>query len=125
GKDLREVGLLVGSGGVLRHGRPGVAGRVFAGRVGEVEGGWQLPRRAEVTVDTAYVLAAAGLLAEDHREAARSLVAGLVGRPDRSGSPPRVNVVSDDGGQTPRAPAQGSGERLTERLAHQLAHLRA
>jgi hypothetical protein len=67
---------------VLRHGRPGVAGRVFAGSVGEVEGGWQLPRRAEVTVDTAYVLAAAGLLAADHREAARSLVAGLVGRPD-------------------------------------------
>ncbi len=48
GKDLREVDLLVGSGGVLRHGRPGVAERVFAGSVGEhVEGGWQLPRRAE------------------------------------------------------------------------------
>ena len=35
GKDLREVDLLVGSGGVLRHGRPGVAERVFAGSVGE------------------------------------------------------------------------------------------
>ena len=47
GKDLREVDLLVGSGGVLRHGRPGVAGRVFAGSIGEhIEGGWQLPRRA-------------------------------------------------------------------------------
>jgi uncharacterized protein (TIGR01319 family) len=82
GKDLREVRLLVGSGGILRHGRPGVAGRVFAGSIGEVEGGWQLPRAAEVTVDTAYVLAAAGLLAQDHREAASSLVAGLVARPD-------------------------------------------
>ena len=47
GKDLREVDLLVGSGGVLRHGRPGVAARVLAGSVGaDVEGGWQLPRRA-------------------------------------------------------------------------------
>ena len=34
GKDLREVDLLVGSGGVLRHGRPGVAARVLAGSTG-------------------------------------------------------------------------------------------
>ncbi|HEX4473405.1 MAG TPA: glutamate mutase L [Nocardioides sp.] len=80
GKDLREVDLLVGSGGVLRHGRPGVAARVFAGSVGEVDGGWQLPRRAEVTVDEQYVLAAAGLLARDHRDAARRLVGHLAGR---------------------------------------------
>jgi len=78
GKDLREVDLLVGSGGVLRHGRPGVAERVFAGSVGEVEGGWQLPRRAGVTVDLHYVLAAAGLLAADHEDAARRLVGHLV-----------------------------------------------
>ncbi len=82
GKDLREVDLLVGSGGVLRHGRPGVAGRVFAGSTGEhVEGGWQLPRRAGVLVDTDYVLAAAGLLAVDHRDAARRLVRRLAGSP--------------------------------------------
>jgi len=79
GKDLREVDLLVGSGGVLRHGRPGVAERVFAGSVGEVEGGWQLPRRADVVVDTDYVLAAAGLLAADHPEAAVLLVSRLAG----------------------------------------------
>ncbi len=77
GKDLREVDLLVGSGGVLRHGRPGVAERVFAGSVGDVEGGWQLPRRAEVTVDEQYVLAAAGLLAAEHGDAARRLVGHL------------------------------------------------
>jgi uncharacterized protein (TIGR01319 family) len=74
GKDLREVDLLVGSGGVLRHGRPGVAERVFAGSLGEVDGGWQLPRRAQVTVDEQYVLAAAGLLAVRHPAAARLLV---------------------------------------------------
>jgi uncharacterized protein (TIGR01319 family) len=77
GKDLREVGLLVGSGGVLRHGRRGVAARIFAGSVGEVEGGWQLPRHARVTVDQGYVLAAAGLLATEHRDAARRLVGHL------------------------------------------------
>ena len=79
GKDLREVGLLVGSGGVLRHGRPGVAERVLAGSVGEVEGGWQLPARARVTVDQQYVLAAASLLAPQHPEAARHLVGHLTG----------------------------------------------
>jgi uncharacterized protein (TIGR01319 family) len=80
GKDLRDVDLLVGSGGVLRHGRPGVATRIFAGSVGEdVEGGWQLPRRADVTVDADYVLAAVGLLAGEHAEAARRLVRRLTG----------------------------------------------
>jgi uncharacterized protein (TIGR01319 family) len=79
GKDLREVELLVGSGGVLRHGRPGVAARVFAGSVGEVEGGWQLPFRAQVTVDTDYVLAAAGLLAARNPDAARRLIARIAG----------------------------------------------
>jgi uncharacterized protein (TIGR01319 family) len=77
GKDLREVALLVGSGGVLRHGRAGVAERVFAGSVGEVEGGWQLPRRARATVDQHSVLAAAGLLAARHGDAARRLVGDL------------------------------------------------
>jgi len=78
GKDLREVDLLVGSGGVLRHGRPGVAERIFAGSVGaHVEGGWQLPRRADVTVDGDYVLAAVGLLAAAHPDAARRLVRRL------------------------------------------------
>jgi uncharacterized protein (TIGR01319 family) len=79
GKDLREVALLVGSGGVLRHGRPGVAGRVLAGSTGaDVEGGWQLPRQARVVVDADYVLAAAGLLARVRPEAAYRLVMRLV-----------------------------------------------
>ena len=79
GKDLRDVGLLVGSGGVLRHGRPGVADRIFAGSVGEVDGGWQLPRHARVAVDEQYVLAAAGLLATAYPDAARRLVGRLAG----------------------------------------------
>ena len=78
GKDLREVDLLVCSGGVFRNGRPGVAGRLLAGSTGDdVEGGWQLPRRPRVVVDHDYVLAAAGLLAARHPEAAYRLVTGL------------------------------------------------
>ncbi|WP_309649724.1 glutamate mutase L [Nocardioides sp.] len=79
GKDLREVDLLVGSGGVLRHGREGVSERVLAGSVGaDLEGGWQLPERARVVVDTAYVLAAVGLLADAHPEAAYRLARRLI-----------------------------------------------
>jgi uncharacterized protein (TIGR01319 family) len=80
GKDLREVDLLVGSGGVLRHGRTGVEDRVFAGCTGEVEGGWQLPVRPRLVVDRDYVLAAAGLLARRHPEAAYRLVQRLAQR---------------------------------------------
>jgi len=79
GQDLREVDLLVGSGGVFRHGRPGVAQRVLAGSTGsDFADGWQLPREARLVVDSDYVLAAAGLLAERHRVAAYRLVRRLV-----------------------------------------------
>ena len=79
GQDLREVDLLVGSGGVLRHGRPGVAERVLAGSTGsDFEEGWQLPRRPRLVVDGDYVLAAAGLLAERHPAAAYRLVLCLL-----------------------------------------------
>ncbi|HEY0949292.1 glutamate mutase L [Nocardioides sp.] len=77
GKDLRRVGLLVGSGGVLRHGRPGVVDRVLAGSTGEVDGGWQLPRGPRVVVDTDYVLAAVGLLAAEHPDPAYRLAMTL------------------------------------------------
>lgn len=77
GKDLRRAALLVGSGGVLRHGRPGVERRVLAGSIGEVDGGWQLPRSPRVVVDTQYVLAAVGLLAHEHPESAYRLAMTL------------------------------------------------
>ena len=48
GKDLREVDLLVGSGGVLRSNEPGLASRVLAAAIGGGDdGGWQLPARPE------------------------------------------------------------------------------
>ena len=77
GVDLREVGLVVGSGGVLRHGRDGVADRVLGPSVG-VDGDWQLPEHARVVVDSHYVLAAAGLLAAEHPDAAYRLVSSLL-----------------------------------------------
>jgi uncharacterized protein (TIGR01319 family) len=77
GKDLREIDLLVGSGGVLRNGAVGVVRRVLLPATGEHDGGWQLPRAPRVVVDRDYVLAAAGLLAGSHPEAAYRLVQGL------------------------------------------------
>ncbi len=78
GKDLREVDLLLGSGGVLRNGRPGVADRVLGPSVGpDPEGGWQLPRAPRVVVDHDYALCAIGLLAASEPEAAYRLARGL------------------------------------------------
>ncbi len=77
GKDLRQVDLLVGSGGVLRHHAPEVAARVLRSVTGEQTGGWQLPSSPRVVVDRDYVLAAAGLLAGDHPRAAHALLGRL------------------------------------------------
>jgi uncharacterized protein (TIGR01319 family) len=78
GKDLREVDLLVGSGGVLRNNPSDVAARVLGAVTGaDVPGGWQLPRAPRTVVDRDYVLAPAGLLAEAHPHAAYALLARL------------------------------------------------
>jgi uncharacterized protein (TIGR01319 family) len=79
GKDLREVDLLVGSGGVLRNNPPETAARVLGAVTGGAAGGWQLPRAPRVVVDRDYVLAAAGLLATEHPHAAHALLARLPG----------------------------------------------
>ncbi|MDM4719210.1 glutamate mutase L [Micromonospora sp. WMMA1363] len=73
GRDLRDVTLLVGSGGVLRHAPPADAVAVLAAVLADHAGGWPLPRAARPVVDVDYVLAAAGLLAADHPAAARAL----------------------------------------------------
>lgn len=80
GKDLREVDLLVGSGGVLRHNGPDVAARIL-GSVGinAQEEGWLVPERAEVCVDKDYVLAGVGLLADSNPSAAEGLAAHIHG----------------------------------------------
>jgi hypothetical protein len=78
GVDLREVSLVIGSGGVLRHGRPGVAERVLGGLVTTDDPeGWQLPERARIVVDQQYLLMAVGLLADQHPDVAYRLAMSL------------------------------------------------
>ncbi|MCW2832219.1 MAG: glutamate mutase [Nocardioides sp.] len=86
GKDLREVDLLVGSGGALRNGAEGVVGRVLLPATGEHDGGWQLPRAPRtVLVDHHQVLAAAGLLAARHPDAAHRLLERFAATSDAAG----------------------------------------
>ena len=77
GKDLREVSLLVGSGGVLRH-NPG--GDAVLTRHLRADAGWQLPEDPRAVVDVDYLLAPAGLLVHDHPAAAYALVRSLLTR---------------------------------------------
>ncbi|MFG3706515.1 glutamate mutase L [Micromonospora sp. NPDC047670] len=74
GRDLRDVRLLVGSGGVLRHAAPGDAAGVLGAVLSDHAGGWALPRAARPVVDSDYVLAAGGLLAAEHPRAAAALL---------------------------------------------------
>jgi uncharacterized protein (TIGR01319 family) len=78
GKDLRAVGLLVGSGGVLRSAGVESVERILGAAIGRDPDGWQLPERPRIVVDADSVLAAAGLLGLSGdaaaREAARRLV---------------------------------------------------
>ncbi|MFE4000875.1 glutamate mutase L [Nocardioides sp. YIM B13467] len=74
GTDLRRVGVVIGSGGVLRHGRHGIEERVMRW---SARGGWQLPEAPLRAVDSDYVLAAVGLLARSHPTTARHLATHL------------------------------------------------
>lgn len=85
GQDLRRVGLLVGSGGVLRHAPDRTVGRVLDGLTGASPEGWQLPEDPRVVVDRDYVLAAVGLLAESRPDASAALARSLSACPP----PPR------------------------------------
>ena len=80
GIDLRQVWLVVGSGGVLRHGLRRVpdSAQRFVSHL-DAAGGWQLPRDPAFTVDVDYVWAAAGLLADDLPDVAWSLLASVRG----------------------------------------------
>jgi uncharacterized protein (TIGR01319 family) len=75
-RPLKDVALVVGSGGVLRHNADGVRTQVLAPAVRDHAGGWRVPERARLAVDDRYVLFAAGLLAEHEPAAAARLVAG-------------------------------------------------
>lgn len=76
-RPLADVGLVLGSGGVLRHGPGDVASGVLDAVVGDHAGGWTVPAAATQGVDTAYLLFACGLLAKVHPDAARRLAATI------------------------------------------------
>lgn len=71
-RPLTRVGLLVGSGGVLRHTGAAATG-VLEAVTADHGGGWKVPVATRTVVDAAYVLFAVGLLAETHAEVAASL----------------------------------------------------
>jgi uncharacterized protein (TIGR01319 family) len=73
-RPLRDVGLVVGSGGVLRHGDDALRRRVLAPAIGDLAGGWKVPEHARLAVDARYVLFAAGLLAAEAPVAAAQLI---------------------------------------------------
>ena len=74
GRDLRDVSLVVGSGGVFRHADRGRLERMLGPARTDFAGGWLLPEHASLAIDKAYVLAAAGLLANDYPEAAMKVL---------------------------------------------------
>jgi uncharacterized protein (TIGR01319 family) len=81
GKDLSRVSVVIGSGGVLRHTRAASALQMVRAAVTDPAGGWRVPERASFVVDSDYVLAAAGLIANsDPRSAMRLLRDSLLNR---------------------------------------------
>ncbi|GAA4950463.1 glutamate mutase L [Actinoplanes utahensis] len=72
---LRDARLVVGSGGVLRHGG---AKPVLDAVLTDVGGGWAPPENARAVVDEHYVLAAVGLLAADHPGVAGRLLGNSI-----------------------------------------------
>ena len=72
-RPLRDVGLVVGSGGVLRHADDAGRRLILAPAVTDHGGGWRVPERARLAVDARYVLLAAGLLAAQAPQAAARL----------------------------------------------------
>ncbi|WP_369140528.1 glutamate mutase L [Modestobacter versicolor] len=85
GASARGVGLVVLSGGVFRHADPAVVAGVVARVAADRGGAGGVLTGTRVVVDTRYVLAAAGLLAGDHPDAAAGLLTTLLaGRPGLS-----------------------------------------
>lgn len=77
-RPLADVGLLLGSGGVLRHARAQDARGVLRSVLGDHGGGWRPPARPRTGVDTDYLLLAAGLLAPLRPALAAAVVEPLV-----------------------------------------------
>ncbi len=77
-RPVSEVGILVGSGGALRHTDPSAATALLRAVVNDRGGGWRPPDRARLLIDQAHLLTAVGLLAQDYPQVAASLAAYLL-----------------------------------------------
>lgn len=77
-RPLGDVGLVVGSGGVLRHHDDRVRAQVLRAGLTDHAGGWRVPQGARLAVDDRYVLFAAGLLAGAAPVAAAALLSGAL-----------------------------------------------
>jgi len=78
-RGLAEVGVVIGSGGVLRYADAGDAADVLHSVTHDVAGGWNPPQHAKVTVDVPYLLCSVGLLARDRPSTAAALAATVLG----------------------------------------------
>ena len=78
GRDLSHVRVVVASGGVFRHAEPHLLREMLAPVTTDHAGGWKVPLGPRLTVDQRYVMAAAGLLGDDHGDAASALLAGAL-----------------------------------------------
>jgi uncharacterized protein (TIGR01319 family) len=74
GRDLSAVRVVVASGGVFRHASREALRTMLEPVLTDHAGGWKLPHGPRLTVDRRYVVAAAGLLADDHGDAASALL---------------------------------------------------
>ncbi len=72
-RPLADVRVVVGSGGVLRHGDAQRRRQVLLPATTDHAGGWRVAERARAVVDDHYVLFAAGLLRAEHPRAAAAL----------------------------------------------------
>ena len=66
-RPLARLAHVIGSGGVLRHSPKAKQDNVLRAVTNDVRGGWKVPTQARTTVDSAYLLFAAGLLADADR----------------------------------------------------------
>jgi uncharacterized protein (TIGR01319 family) len=78
GASARSAGLVVLSGGVFRHADPTAVDQVIARVAADAGGAGSVLNGTPVIVDRDYVLAAIGLLAEEHPGTAVALAAGLL-----------------------------------------------
>ncbi|MGL5866110.1 MAG: glutamate mutase L [Dermatophilaceae bacterium] len=77
-RPLADVRLLVGSGGVLRHGRSGLGAGVLESVRTDHAGGWRVPDAAATVVDRQYALVAIGLLADASPHTAQCLARAVL-----------------------------------------------